>query len=258
MATYRRWGGGPSGGSGGNFGRGSYNVFGLFIAKPIAWLIAATVLITAVGALLERNGVPVLTHTVLNPDRVLHGELWRLPLWVLVEPVGLNLVFGCLLLYFVGPDLLGSWSMRRFFAFYFGGAALAGAGTCLIGWSLWPEVYRTTYYSMWPMLDALLIAWAAYRPDAQIRMFFVVPIAGRHLITFTVAVTFVYALIYGFPVFVPHFLAILFALVFADVLSVRRLFLRGRMAMLQRDYKRRTAHLRMVERDEDKPPRWMH
>ena len=56
----------------------------------------------------------------------------------------------------------------------------------------------------------------------------------------------------------PHFIAEGVALVYMDVISVRRLYLRGRMAMLQRDYKRRTAHLRMIERDDKKPPRWMH
>jgi hypothetical protein len=170
----------------------------------------------------------------------------------------LNLVFGCLLLYFVGADLLASWGVGRFFALYFGGAALVGLVTSVIGRFLWLEVYGHVYASMWPMLNALVIVWAAYRPTAQIRMFFVIPIVGRHLITFTIAITFVYALINGFAFFVPHFLAIFFAMMYADVISVRRLFLRGRMAMLQRDYKRRTAHLRMVERDDEKPPRWMH
>jgi hypothetical protein len=240
------------------FGRGGYNIFGLFVAKPIAWLIGATVLMTAVGALLERNGFPLLTYSLLSPSRVFAGELWRLPLWVLIEPVALNLVFGCLVLYYVGPDLIASWGVRRFLAVYFGGAALVGGLTALIGMFVWSEVRGMVYASMWPMLDALIVAWAAYRPTAQMRMFFVIPIVGRNLITFTIALTFVYALIYGFPLFVPHFVAILAALVYTDVISVRRLFLRGRLAMLQRDYKRRTAHLRMVERDDEKPPRWMH
>jgi membrane associated rhomboid family serine protease len=257
-ASYRRWGGTGGGGPvmrGG--GSGGYHVLGRFVPKPIAWLIAATVFMTAVGSLLHRNGISLLAHVVLDPGLVLQGEVWRLVPWILVERDVLGLIFGCLFLFFLGPDLLRVWGTRRFLTLYFGGAAVVGALTCLVGLQSF-EVRNMVHVGMWPMIEAFIIAWATLFPDRQILMYFVLPIGGRHLITLTLAGTLLFAMVGGFPQFVPHFIAEALALVYMDVFSFRRLYLQGRMAMLQRDYKKRTAHLKMVEREDEKPPRWMH
>jgi membrane associated rhomboid family serine protease len=255
-----RWGapGGGSGWGGGGGGGGTYNVFGLYIAKPIAWVIAATLVMTAGGALLQRNGVALYTYRLLGPDWVLRGEVWRLFTWIFLEPDPLGLVFGCLLLYFIGPDLLHRWGRRRFFLLYFGAGAIVGLLTCLVARFLVTEVYRAPFTGLWPMQEAMIIAWAVLMPDRQIRVFFVLPLAGRHLISFTIAVTFVFAFLNGFPRYIPHFIAEAIALVYMDVFSFRRAYLRARMAMLQRDYKRRTTHMRVVDRERDEPPRWTH
>jgi membrane associated rhomboid family serine protease len=261
MPTHMRWGSPPGGRFGGG-GGGSYNILGQFVAKPIAWLIAATIGATALGAMLQRNGVPIITYMLLVPDWVMRGEAWRVLTWVLLEPDPLGLVFGCLLLFFIGPELLYRWGTRRFFLLYFGTGAIVGGLTCVIGRFLWPDLYNVRYFTgVWPIQEALIIAWATLYPDRPIRVFFVLPLAGRHLVAFTIAVTAVYALINGVPNFVPHFLAELLALVYMDVLSVRRAYLHARMAMLQRDYRRRTANLKVVDRETrrpEEPPRWTH
>jgi membrane associated rhomboid family serine protease len=257
MPTYRRWGSAP-GGAGGSGGSG---LLGGSPPKPILWLIAGTIVTTALGALLQRNGVAVLTYAVLATDWVWRGEIWRLFTWVLIETGGggLNLMFGCLLLYFLGGDLLYRWGVRRFFAVYFGIPAIAGLLTCVVARFVWREVALVPYFAgMWPALDALLIGWAVLFPDRQILMYFVLPVSSRQLVYLTIGATVLMALINGFPFFVPHLLAELIMLLYMDVISLRRLYLRGRMSMLQRDYRRRTANLRMVDRDQEKPPRWMH
>jgi len=229
--------------------------------RPILWLIVATIVCTALGSLLQRNGMQVLTYAVLVPDWVLRGEVWRLLTWILIETGGgcLNLIFGCLLLYFIGADLLYRWGVKRFLAVYFGVPALAGLLTCLVARFVWHEVGQVPYFAgMWPALDALMIGWAVLYPDRQIFVYFVLPVSGRQLIYLTIGATILMALINGLPLFVQHLLAETLMLFYTDVISVRRMYLRGRMAVLQRDYRRRTAHLRMVDRDDEKPPRWMH
>lgn len=237
----------------------SYNIFGLYIPAPIAWLMALVLGMSAGGALLERLGVPVLSYSWLDVEAVWRGQLWRLITWAPLELGPLNLVFGLLLLYFVGPQLLQAWGTQRFFLFYFGGAAITGVLTCLIGHFLWRAVVLVPHTGLWPMEQAMIIAWAVLMPGQRILQFFVLPMSGRNLIAFTIALTFVFAAINGFFVFVPHFIAELLVLVYMDVFSFRRLYLRGRMAMLQRDYKKRTTNLRAVDdRDRDEPPRWTH
>jgi len=251
-----RWGAPPPRGGGG--GGGSYNVLGIFIVKPIAWLMATVILMSAFGSLFERLGLPLLTSSVLFVEKVWEGQVWRLVTWAPLELSPLGLIFGCLLLYFIGPDLLRAWGARRFFAIFFGGAALVGAATCVIGRFVWTEVSSVPHFGLWPMEEALIIAWAALYRDRQILLFFALPVAGRNLIGLTIVITVVMAALGGFHRFLPHFLAELAALVYMDVISVRPWILRARLALFQSRYRRRTAKLTRVDRDPDEPPRWTH
>ena len=246
-----RWGMPPRGGGG-----GGYNVLGIFILKPIAWLIAAIVFMSAFGSLLQRSGIPLLEYSVLTVGGVFRGEIWRLATWAPIELSPLGLLFGCLLLYFIGPDMLRRWGTRRFFANYLGGAVIVGVLTCLVGGFLWSDVARFPYTGLWPMEEAMLIAWAALFRDRQILMFLVLPIAGRNLIALVIGITVVMAALGGFAQFVPHFLAELLALAYMDVVPARTWLQRARLARYQREYRRRTAKLTRVDRDE--PPRWTH
>ena len=248
-----RWGAPPRGGGGGG---GGYHVLGVWIPRPIAWLIAAVILMSAFGSLLGRLGIPLLRLSVLVVDQVWSGEVWRLVTWAPLELSPLGLVFGCLLLYFIGPDLLRRWGTRRFFVNFFGGAAVVGAVTCVIGRYVWSDVAAVPHLGLWPMQEAMIIAWAALFSDRQILLFFALPVAGRNLIALTVAITVVMAAMSSFAVFVPHFVAELLALLYMNVIPVRSAIARGRLAWFQRGYKRRTAKLTRIDRDE--PPRWTH
>jgi membrane associated rhomboid family serine protease len=254
MSTMR-WGAPPPRGGGGG---GSYRVLGLLIARPVAWLMAASIAMSAFGSLLERMGIPALSYSVLLVEHVWRGEIWRLVTWAPLELNGLGLVFGCFLLYFIGPDLLRAWGTRRFFGVFFGGAALVAVVTCVIGRFLWPTVSIVPYTGLWPMQQALIIAWAALYRDRQILLFFALPVAGRNLMGLTVAITVVMAALNGFAFFVPHFVAELLALVYVDVISVRPWIARARLALFQRRYQRRTAKLTRIDRDSGEPPRWTH
>jgi membrane associated rhomboid family serine protease len=249
-----RWGPPPSRGGGG--GGGSYRILGVFIPRPIVWLMAAVLFMSAVGSLLARMGVPLLRYSVLIVDDVWRGEVWRLVTWAPIELSPLGLLFGCLLLYFIGPDLLRRWGTRRFFVNFFGGAALVGAITCLIGRFVWSDVALVPHMGLWPMEEAMLIAWAMLFQDRQILVFFVLPLSGRNLVVLTIAITVVMAAMAGFPVFVPHFVAELAALVYMGVIPVRLWTARARLAWFQQRYRRRTAKLTSIDRDE--PPRWTH
>jgi len=66
------------------------------------------------------------------------------------------------------------------------------------------------------------------------------------------------AALYGFPLFLPHFVAEALALVYMDVISIRPWILKARLALFQRRYQRRTAKLTAVDRGRDEPPRWTH
>jgi membrane associated rhomboid family serine protease len=250
-----RWGAPPRGGGGGGGGRG-YQVLGVWLPRPIAWLIATVLVMSALGSVLERLGVPLLRLSVLRVDDVWSGQVWRLVTWAPLDLSPLGLLFGCLLLYFVGPDLLRRWGTRRFLVNFFGTAAVVGAVTCVIGRYVWPAVAAIPHLGLWPVEEAMIIAWAALFRDRQILLFFALPVAGRNLIALTIAITGVMAALAGFPMFVPHFVAELLALLYMDVIPARSWSTRARLAWFQRGYKRRTAKLTAIDRDD--PPRWTH
>ena len=249
-----RWGPPPPRGGGG--GGGSYHVLGVFILKPVAWLIALVIGMSAFGMLLERMGLPLVSLSVLFVDNVWRGQVWRLVTWAPLAVDALGLIFGCLMLYFLGPDLLRRWGTRGYFSFFFGGAVLVGLITCLIGRFAWSDVAKIPHQGLWPMNEAMIIAWASLFRDRQILVMFALPMAGRNLILLTIAMTVIFAALHGFALFVPHFVAELLALAYMDVIPMRRQLARARLAWFQRGYKRRTEKFTRVGGNE--PPRWTH
>jgi membrane associated rhomboid family serine protease len=225
----------------------------------IGALIAITLVTSLVGVIGERNGLPLVRLGILSPERVLHGEVWRLVTWVFFELHPYSLIFACLMLYWFGRDLAHKWRPVRFLAVYFGFAAGVALATCLIGRFLWEEAYLSAYAGSWPIQEALIIAWALAFPDRQINLYLVVPVGGRALIWITIGGTVLFAALSdGFASFLPHFIAE--GVMLGYMGQLRRVWLKWRLSRLQSQAKRYVAN---VERDDDdrppeKPTRWMN
>lgn len=258
MSSPMRWGPPPPPRGGGG-GGGYYNILGHFVRKPVVWLGAAILVMSAGGAVLEGMGVPVSSSAALTVARVWRGEIWRLVTWSLLATDPFALAFSLLALFFFGQDLMSRWGTSGFFMRYFGAAVVVGVLTCVIVKFLAPVVSPLPHQGVYPLvLEAMVIAWAVLFPDRTILLFFVLPIKARYLIHVAIFLTLLYGVFGSFLLLIPYCVAIGVALIYMDVFSFRRLYLRGRVAMLERDYKRRTAHLHVVDRDRDEPPRWTH
>jgi len=175
---------------------------------PMAALLLASLAVvgSAMLALLHRSGIPSLTLLALSPDLVPHGQIWRMATWGFFEVNGLNLVFGALLLVLIGRDLAAYWGGLRYLAVSLAVVLIAGGLTTAIG-LVWSDVGRTRYLSVWPLVDALIIAWSLLFPSRTILVMFVLPAAGRNLLYLTVGMATLFAVMDGFNYFVPHFLA---------------------------------------------------
>jgi hypothetical protein len=169
-------------------------------------LLGFVVFGSAIMALSSRLGVPAVNLTFLSPARVLVGEVWRLFPWAFFELDGQNLVFGAMMLGFFGRDLASAWGGRRYLLVCLGTAFFAGALTTLLG-LLWGDVGRGAYMTIWPLADSLTVAWSLLFPNRTILFMFVLPAAGRNLMYVTVGITGLFAVMYGFSNFAPHFLA---------------------------------------------------
>ena len=55
----------------------------------------------------------VADWTLLSPDRVLRGEVWRLITWAFVEVAPLSIIFTCVAVFKFGGELVPRWGERR-------------------------------------------------------------------------------------------------------------------------------------------------
>ncbi len=232
---------------------GTVNVAGARFPTPIACLLGLTLGLTLASVF----WTPLPGLLALMPARVWQGEVWRLVTWVVVEPDLLSLVFAGLTLYWFGREFVGLWGPARFFVACAGVAAAAGTLVCLVARFVWPSPFFSARLTLWPLIEALLIAWGLRYGERRMRLFFMAEISGRASVWLLILATALYGAVNGFAVVLPHLAAQLVMLVAVRGIGLRRLWLRVRLALYERELRRRARHLRVVERRDDRP-RWTH
>ncbi len=180
--------------------------FGGRVPGGVGIVLTVTILTSLVAAFGSRNVASLVGLAALVPERVLHGEVWRLITWSVIEPSPMKLLFACLLLYWFGKDLTDQWGSRRFLGVYFGIAMVASVGTCLLS-LVDKDLLAEEYLGSWPLAQAITIAWGLWFPQRTVRLYFVIPIKGVVIAWGTVALTIAYAVFKGWAHFVPSLLA---------------------------------------------------
>jgi len=166
---------------------GDVLTFGGRVPATVGGLISATVVASLLGAL--GRGYGLVAAAALVPELVWEGQLWRMATWVFFETDPLSLLFGALTLYWFGRDLCFAWGPRRFVATFFGIAAAAATVTCLLARFAWPTLMGAAWTGSWPVISALIIAWAMIFPERQILFMLALPVSGRALLWLTLAAT---------------------------------------------------------------------
>lgn len=233
----------------------SYVFFGNRFPAVVVWMAGLVLVGSCLLALEARVGAGLVRWLVLSAPNVLAGQAWRLVTWSFFEFHPLGLIFGCLALLVFGRDLADAWGPRRFLVTCLVVAVATGAVTTGVG--LLVESFRVPHLTVWPLLEALIIAWASLYPSRQMLFYFVLPLGGRNLILATFGLTLVFAMLSSFAAFVPHFVAEALMLAYMQEHAIKRWF-RGLSG--GGSGKKRSSHLRAVdrlERDEE-PPRWLH
>lgn len=172
------------------------------IARWIGITVAATLL---------ANLVPgVAWLAALIPERVWHGELWRLVTWVFIERGPVTLVWTCVAIYKLGGDLVDRWGHRGFLRYMIGVLGAAAAVTCLAAWAS-ETIWHHVQLGGFAVGDALVIAWARQFPNRVIKIEGILDLNGRNLIAVTIAITCAYALFAGPLAMLPELAACAFA-----------------------------------------------
>lgn len=236
----------------------TFFTFGGRVPASVGLLIAILV-VASIGSSIE-PGIAGLA--VLTPDAVVQGEVWRLVTWPFVQRDVLGLLFGGFMLWSLGQQLSFAWSERRFVMRFIGYTVGASVGTTLLA-LVWSPA-ALPHLGIWPIVIALLVAWAMMFPDRQVNLWGILPMTGRTLALIAVGATIVSGLfsggIRGLGTVAPHLIAVAIAWIQARGVGRRRSWsVQARHWWNEREQKRRSKHLKVVRKDgSDDRPRWMN
>jgi len=240
-----------------SFLEGDFLVLGGRVPRVVGVLIGLTLALSILGALGGREG-PLRAAGVLVPALVWSGQAWRLFTWMFFEMEPISLLFSCLMLWWFGRDLIQAWGAGGFLGRYLAFSALPAALTVLMSLA-WTDLGMAVYSGQWAITGALVIAWATLFPSRQLLLYFVFPLGGRNLVYITLGTTVLFGLFYGLAGFVPHLLAESLMLAYLRGVSFQRLWLEVRYRLWWRGFRKRSSHLRAVEKDApSQQDRWLH
>ena len=145
------------------------------------------IILEVIGYTLSALMPKVLNYLCFDPGSICRGQVWRLITWVLMPPSSLN-IFTVIMLFFyywIARTLASTWGDFYFNVYVLGGILVTDLGMMLaypvflsmssaasgINIMLMPS-YVTLYY----IQTTILLAFAFTYPDAQVLLYFFIPI----------------------------------------------------------------------------------
>jgi membrane associated rhomboid family serine protease len=174
---------------------------------PVIAALIAIALVTSLVAGIDRHlGGALYFRLALIPDRVWHGELWRLVTWPFVYTNPWLLTLGMFELWVFGGALAESWSQARLARFAILVIVVAGVGTCVLAW-VFPAGWHWPQFAGFALSNAIAIAFGLQYPLARVQVYAVIDISGDVLAYGTLGFTVMLALFYGVSWALPELLA---------------------------------------------------
>lgn len=144
------------------------------------YVVMATAAVYLLYLLLGFNG-NVINLMAYSAQRILHGEIWRIVSFAFL-PVNLTnpilLVLSLYFYYWIGNALENYWGTPKFTIFYISGVLLTAIGglaaTLITG-------HDTILFSNYYVNMSMFFAFAALYPNAQVLLFFVIPVKIKWL-----------------------------------------------------------------------------
>ena len=140
-----------------------------------------------IGYMLQIVNSNLISYLTLNPEKILHGQIWRLVTWIILPPTSSSVfwfVIAVLFLYYpIGTAMEHTWGSLRYtlylalgmiftilgaFLLYF--IATFGMGYSGISEGVWN--YFTTYY----ICVSVFLAYGMTYPNMSVMLYFIIPI----------------------------------------------------------------------------------
>lgn len=152
-------------------------------------LTAIMIGLMAMGYVMSAINAGALSYFTLNPERIFHGQVWRIVTWVLVPRNNLD-IFTVIMLFFyfsIGVSLEKAWGDFRYNAYIFSGLILtiiAAIVSYFIYMPFFPDVIVGqaigTFFSPYYICMSILLAYAATFPEAVVLLFFIIPLKMKY------------------------------------------------------------------------------
>ena len=131
--------------------------------------------------LMQMSDYSALNFLTFNLAGLLHGEIWRILTYVFVPAYGgaFSMIISLYFYYWIGSTLENRWGTVRFNMYYIGGVILTVIGVSIA--SLITGQYGITIAGATYVNLSMFLAFAAMFPDAQVLLFFILPIKIKWL-----------------------------------------------------------------------------
>ncbi len=166
--------------------------FGKFSIPNLTLILIAGFVLGYLIEIVSPDG-SLLQIISLDPDKVIHGQIYRLITWVVIPPYGVSIFVILMLMFYyhVGRTLENMWGDFRYTVYIVSGIVFTDIGVMatylvmvLTGKSELIEVYNqygwygaSTYY----LCMSMFLAYAFMFPDMQVLMYFIIPIKVKWL-----------------------------------------------------------------------------
>jgi len=151
-------------------------------------IIIANVVMFVATSVVRQLEVPLW----LNPQDVIHGQVWRLVTYMFVHAGVFHILFNMLSLWMFGVELERMWGTRYFLKFYFITGLAAGLTTILVSLiplSIFDQLYYSRTVGASGAVVAVLLAYAMYFPNRPILMYFIFPIPAKYFVAIMGAIS---------------------------------------------------------------------
>lgn len=189
---------------------------------------------------------PLAVYTYLVPEAVFgRFFVWELVTYAFVEASPLGVIFGALIIWSIGGALEAMWGRRRFLRFSAGVVVAAGVAT--LGLSLLvPSLVARGYPGGGVLTGTLWVAYGLHLGRSQAN-FWGFPMTGNMLALLGAGFVFLNAAFAGLHAVIPEAFALFFTWLLLRVGGPGDLFTRFRSWQLERDLKKRSAHLKSLD-----------
>lgn len=162
-----------------------------FGGRAVPHLSAVIIGCYVIGYIMQFVNAGAASYMTLEPAYILQGQVWRIVTWLIIPPGSLN-IFTIIMLFFyfsVGTSLERAWGDFRYNVYIFGGIliTLAAAFVCYFIFSAvygGPVVFSygsASPFSTYYICMSIFLGFAATFPDAQVYLYFVLPIKVKWL-----------------------------------------------------------------------------